>query len=911
MVNKGQVSLEYMVFVAGILMLIVPVMVVISSSNRERADDLTTEATLDQIKVVSERVFLKGYPETETIIISMPQAVSVADTYVDNNTVQVGYVTRQGTVTSSARFFVFSVNGTLPPESGIYVLQVSARPDEGIAFSYFKFQVTPERIQVNVSQGANTNISFNMVNINPNPLYNISLAITGAEDVLTFNGSARNTSVAQLSAGEVKMFTLAVNGNVSNGYYFAQVSIHEEERFFVVPVIIYVEYVDLVAPIITRIEPQGLQHETTLNLSVRTNEVALCRYATNNQAYESMPLEFSVTNVTQHEQELSGLSDGAHVYYVRCADASGNTNTQSALASFELNTSIPQITLDSPLNQTYFTSEINLNATVSKQAQWCTYVLDSGSNVTLSNDSQANFFGVANTTNGTHSIRVYCRDLFGNVNATNRFFTTDLSDYTSPTIIEYNATPFPLEGGAENFALLSVTASDNAGLANASFAIKHPSGLWENSTSAMIGLLDSENYDTIIAQADEYEYNISVSDLAGNVASVSGIFYVITDWWNFSWNYRIKLNVSMGDYARNNELVHAVIDLSQYLPSYETLDPNSIRVVENITELPYDYEMSRDELTWFLNGTNPAGTNRTFYVYFDTLNDSKPSPNYQQRARIVEQSTGLAAQYWFNDDWNKVATIDLTKNIVQSDWFDSQGGLTEFRTPAEEHVFQPNNNYFQIWSYYKISQPYIYYKPKTLQNKTVDNTKVYQTAVTLTYDGNTTDVGNFTFTWVFFFDYNKAISYLYQNWTVFSAIYSDHGSCNCDWPKQGAFSMINHVDTVCYVPLSGLRAKTGSISPSERVTEPWVSYNFSDQTAGAILHAIDANDLTQGYEVGAYQSHNVQLFNSAWRTSMPVGNHYSVFKLQAISELTCETAQEEYLKELFSPQITITEVSSR
>ena len=76
--------------------------------------------------------------------------------------------------------------------------------------------------------------------------------------------------------------------------------------------------------------------QATLSLSSDAN--ATCRYATTpGVAYGSMTNAFSSTGGTTHETPVTGLvGNTQYSYYVRCQDASGNTNSDDYLIAFTL-----------------------------------------------------------------------------------------------------------------------------------------------------------------------------------------------------------------------------------------------------------------------------------------------------------------------------------------------------------------------------------------------------------------------------------------------------------------------------------------------------------------------------------------------------------------------------------------------
>ena len=73
------------------------------------------------------------------------------------------------------------------------------------------------------------------------------------------------------------------------------------------------------------------------------------------------------------------------------------------------------ITLLSPLNQTYNDSTVPLVFTVNKPLTWASYSLDGRQNITVTGNDT-----ISNTSNGLHNLTVYANDTFGNIGASDR-----------------------------------------------------------------------------------------------------------------------------------------------------------------------------------------------------------------------------------------------------------------------------------------------------------------------------------------------------------------------------------------------------------------------------------------------------------------------------------------------------------
>jgi len=120
------------------------------------------------------------------------------------------------------------------------------------------------------------------------------------------------------------------------------------------------------------------------------------------------------------------------------------------------------------------------------------------------------------------------------------------------------------------------------------------------------------------------------------------------EWWNISWHYRTRLEINFTPYsAQYNNIsdwpVEQRINFTELLPS-GTFDMNSTRVFEysstgtRLYEVPNQFEPDEDfnatdnaagTLVFMMNGTTNANANRTFYVYYDSIeNGAKENPNY-------------------------------------------------------------------------------------------------------------------------------------------------------------------------------------------------------------------------------------------------------------------------------------------
>ena len=105
---------------------------------------------------------------------------------------------------------------------------------------------------------------------------------------------------------------------------------------------------------------------------------------------------------------LTGLSDGSHSLTVYATDIAGNTGS-SDIVYFTVDTTCPSISILSPENKTYDTTDIPLNFTVNETASWIGYSLDGQANVTITGN-----ITLTRLSYGAHSLVVYAKDTAGN-----------------------------------------------------------------------------------------------------------------------------------------------------------------------------------------------------------------------------------------------------------------------------------------------------------------------------------------------------------------------------------------------------------------------------------------------------------------------------------------------------------------
>jgi hypothetical protein len=113
---------------------------------------------------------------------------------------------------------------------------------------------------------------------------------------------------------------------------------------------------------------------------------------------------------------LTGLSDGTHSLTVYAMDVFENAAT-SETVYFTVDTALPSISILSPENQTYTSTDIPLTFTVDEPASWMDYSLDGHDNVTVAGNTT-----LTGLPDGVHNVTVYAKDAAGNTGASETIY---------------------------------------------------------------------------------------------------------------------------------------------------------------------------------------------------------------------------------------------------------------------------------------------------------------------------------------------------------------------------------------------------------------------------------------------------------------------------------------------------------
>lgn len=164
--------------------------------------------------------------------------------------------------------------------------------------------------------------------------------------------------------------------------------------------------------------PTGKVETGTVELSLKTNEKASCRYDIADTTFTAMENSFDAdTAGKSHTKTVTLAGQGRYAYYVRCKDASGNASTQSSLITFDYaaKTDEPAFTVsEGKPAGTVYQKAVALEVATSSAAS-CRYSVaetdfDSMEDLFSTTDGLQHMAVVTLADYGNYSYNVGCRD---------------------------------------------------------------------------------------------------------------------------------------------------------------------------------------------------------------------------------------------------------------------------------------------------------------------------------------------------------------------------------------------------------------------------------------------------------------------------------------------------------------------
>ncbi|MBN1358603.1 hypothetical protein JW988_07535, partial [Candidatus Bathyarchaeota archaeon] len=139
-----------------------------------------------------------------------------------------------------------------------------------------------------------------------------------------------------------------------------------------------------------------------------------------NQAYDPDTDNWTTATPNPLDQRNFGCVVLNDVLYVVGGYVDSETVTDANQAYLPIGFSpLPEISVLSPLTQTYNGSSVSLNFTVDRPVSWMSYSLDGADNVTVSGN-----LTLTGLSGGMHNVTVYANDTYGNMGASETIFFT-------------------------------------------------------------------------------------------------------------------------------------------------------------------------------------------------------------------------------------------------------------------------------------------------------------------------------------------------------------------------------------------------------------------------------------------------------------------------------------------------------
>ena len=435
---------------------------------------------------------------------------------------------------------------------------------------------------------------------------------------------------------------------------------------------------DTTAPILSAGAPNGVLPATSreVTISLSSDEPATCRYGSQpGVSYASISNTFSTSGDSSHRTIVSGLNDGEqYTYFVRCSDASGNTNNSDFTIQFTVGATVPVGDTTAPLRSNAAPSGVLVGGTTSTEISLSTdenAACRFGSQPGISFSNLPNTFTQTGSTNHATSINglvsdetytfyVRCEDAFGNPNADDfqiQFaVAAATADMNAP--IRSNGTPSgTLSSGTQS---IDMTLSTDE-IATCRFGTE--SGLEYANLPEVFSNTGSTNHSTLLTglvDGEIYDFSIRCEDISGNAN-------------NDDYSVQFMVASPPSDSTapiRSNGAPNGVLPSgTQSIDISLTTDENAV--------CRYDIQSGRQysQMTTQFNGTGNTS-------HVTTVNGLADGSQYSFYVKCADFSSNA------NDDDFEIrfSVASATTGITVSDSFDGNGPLIDYVTNNESSL---------------------------------------------------------------------------------------------------------------------------------------------------------------------------------------------------------------------------------
>jgi len=206
------------------------------------------------------------------------------------------------------------------------------------------------------------------------------------------------------------------------------ISENNQDNYPLMNPVVIPEIPDTTPPTISIISPENKTYTVT--------EVPLIFTVSEVTFWMAYSLDGQANNLIAGNTTLTGLSDGMHTLTVYAKvivyppkDIFGNMGSDTIY--FTIDTTSPIITILSPGNRTYDTTDIPLNFTATETTSWIGYSLDRQANVTITGNTT-----LTELSEGQHSLLIHAKDVAGNTGTSETiYFSIKTEPFPTLTVV--------------------------------------------------------------------------------------------------------------------------------------------------------------------------------------------------------------------------------------------------------------------------------------------------------------------------------------------------------------------------------------------------------------------------------------------------------------------------------------------
>jgi len=555
--------------------------------------------------------------------------------------------------------------------------------------------------------------------------------------------------------------------------------------------------------VISVLSPLNQSYNTTsMWANVSLNEDGLCNLSMDGGGNTSM------SNITQNFYNFTtGLAEGLHYVTFYCSDFTGNS--QSSVQYFTVDLTPPEITVQSPLNQTYNTSSIWANVTLNEPGS-CNRSFDGSANASMTN-STGNFNNItAGFSDGLHSVTFYCNDTTGNLNSTTSYFNIDTTPpfvyLFSPANTSYTATTVSL--------IYYVSDSGGVGVNMTWYQYNGAnSTLSENTTFTAL----NNQVSTLILWANDSAGNLNSTNVAFTMDTVLPTITI----------------QSPGNQTYNTSSVWSNVTLSENGSCNVSLDGGGNTSMSNTTgnhnNLTTGISDGLHSVTFYCNDT--AGNLNSTARYF-SIDTAPPVITIQSPINQSYSTTSVWANVTLNEAGSCNVSLNNTANVSMSNTTGNFNyNLTNLAQGFNNVTFYCNDtvgNRNSTTRYFRIdtTQPFVYLFSPT-------NTSYNTTSISLNYYVSDSGAGVGTI----LYQYNGANNTLSGNTTITASegentvvLYANDSAGNLNATNVSFFVDSIYPIVMVYSPTNTTTYATSAV---------WLNWTVAETNLGPCQYSVN------------------------------------------------------------------------